>query len=134
MGIRCIIHIDDILILHQDSLQLARCMAVAVDLIQRQAGLNLKTSKCSFRPSQRFQCLGYVWDTTIMKTFVPDKRLKETHRTAKRLLRMVLAQGATGAAPPPAGTSYTCSTTLDKQCDAVAGMGWLPSPLRRLIR
>jgi hypothetical protein len=100
MGIRCIIYIDDILILHQDSLQLARCMAVAIDLIQRQAGLNLKTSKCSFRPSQRFQCLGYVWDTTMMKTFVPDKRLKETHRTAKRLLRMVLAQGATGAAPP----------------------------------
>jgi hypothetical protein len=28
-----------------------------------------------------------------MQTFVPDKRLKETHRTAKRLLRMVLAQG-----------------------------------------
>jgi hypothetical protein len=100
MGIRCIIYIDDILILHQDSLQLARCMAVAIDLIQRQAGLNLKTSKCSFRPSQRFQCLGYVWDTTMMKTFVPDKRLKETHRTAKRLLRMVLAQGATGTAPP----------------------------------
>jgi hypothetical protein len=99
MGIQCIIYMDDILILHQDSLQLARYMAVAIDLLQRQAGLNLKTSKCSFRPLQRFQCLGYVWDTMTMKTFVPDKRLKETHRTAKRLLRMVLAQGAAGSAP-----------------------------------
>ena len=35
-----------------------------------------------------------------MKTFVPDKRLKETHRTAKQLLRMVLAQGTAEIAPP----------------------------------
>ncbi len=55
---------------------------------------------CSFRPIQRFQCLGYVWDTTTMQTFVPDKCLKETHRTAKRLLRMVLAQEATPSKPP----------------------------------
>jgi hypothetical protein len=92
LGIRCIIYIDDILLLHQDALQLARSMAVAIDLLQQQAGLNLKTSKCSFRPLQRFQCLGYVWDTTTMKTFVPNKRLKETHRTAKRLLGIIEAQ------------------------------------------
>jgi hypothetical protein len=89
MGMRCIIYIDDILLLHQDALQLARSMAVTINLLQRQAGLNLKTSKCSFRPLQRFQCLGYVWDTTSMQTFVPNKRLKETHRMAKRLLGTV---------------------------------------------
>jgi hypothetical protein len=92
LGIRCIIYIDDILLLHQDALQLARSMAVAIDLLQQQAGLNLKTSKCSFRPLQRFQCLGYVWDTTTMKSFVPNKRLKETHRTAKHLLGIIEAQ------------------------------------------
>jgi len=98
MGIRCIIYIDDILLLHQNALQLARSMAVAINLLQHQAGLNLKTSKCSFRPLQRFQCLGYVWDTTSMRVFVPNKRLKETHRMAKRLLSTVLAQPNT--APP----------------------------------
>jgi hypothetical protein len=67
-------------------------MAVALDLLQRQAGLNLKTSKCSFHPSQRFQCLGYVWDTMLMQTYVPVKRLKETHRMACRLLRLIRAQ------------------------------------------
>ena len=100
LGIRCIIYIDDILLLHQDAIQLARSMAVAINLLQQQAGLNLKTSKCSFRPLQRFQCLGYVWDTTTMQTFVPDKRLKETHRTAKRLLRMLLAQEVTHPQTP----------------------------------
>jgi hypothetical protein len=59
LGIRCIIYIDNILLLNQDRLLLMRNMAVALDLLQRQAGLNLKTSKCSFHPSQRFQCLGY---------------------------------------------------------------------------
>jgi hypothetical protein len=92
LGIRCIIYIDDILLLHQDALQLARSMAVAIDLLQQQAGLKLKTYKCSFRPLQRFQCLGYVWDTTTMKMFVPNKRLKETHRTTKRLLGITEAQ------------------------------------------
>jgi hypothetical protein len=100
VGIRCIIYIDDILILHQDAIQLARSMAVTINLLQQQAGLNLKTSKCSFRPLQRFQFLGYVWDTTTMKTFVPNKRLKETHGTAKRLLGMVLSQMGTTTNPP----------------------------------
>ena len=98
LGIRCIIYIDDILLLHQNALQLARSMAVAINLLQQQAGLNLKTSKCSFRPLQRFQCLGYVWDTTSMKTFVPNNRLKGTYRMAKRLLGICLTQPPT--APP----------------------------------
>ncbi len=79
LGIRCIIYIDDILLLHQDRLQLARSMAVTLDLLQQQAGLNIKTSKCSFRSSQRFQCLGYVWDTVYgvdedFCTFCPPQR------------------------------------------------------------
>ena len=65
---------------------------VTLNLLQRQAGLNVKTSKCSFHPSQRFQCLGYVWDTANMKVLVPSKRLKETHRMAKRLHRLVSVQ------------------------------------------
>ncbi len=92
LGIRCIIYIDDILVLHQDRLALARSMAVALNMLQQQVGLNLKTSKCSFHPSQRLKCLGYVWDTVSMKTFVPTARLKETHRMACRLLRLVHAQ------------------------------------------
>jgi hypothetical protein len=74
-------------------------MAATLNLLQQQAGLNIKTSKCSFRPSQRFQCLGYVWDTVLMKTLVPTKCLKETHRTAKRLMRLVSEQESIPAKP-----------------------------------
>ena len=100
LGIRCMIYIDDILLLHQDRIQLARSMAVALDLLQRQVGLNLKTSKCSFHPSQRFQCLGYIWDTLRMQTSVPTKRLKETHRMARRLLRLITETSASIDKPP----------------------------------
>jgi hypothetical protein len=34
-----------------------------------------------------------------MQTFVPPKRLKETHRTAKRLMHLVSAQDSTQAKP-----------------------------------
>jgi len=95
VGIRCMIYIDDILLLHQDRLQLARSMVVTLNLLQLQAGLNVKTTKCDFHPSQSFQCLGYVWDTLTMQVRVPPKRLKETHRMAKRLLRLVSSEDST---------------------------------------
>jgi hypothetical protein len=78
LGIRCIICIDDILVLSQDRTLLARSMAVALDRFQRQAGLNLKTSKCSFHSSQLFQCLGYVWDTLLMKNLFLPNALKSS--------------------------------------------------------
>ena len=87
LGIRCIIYIDDLLILHQDRTRLARGMAIAMDLLQQQVGLNLKTSKCSFRPSRRFTCLGFHWDTATMMVSVPRARLWEAQRTARRLVK-----------------------------------------------
>jgi hypothetical protein len=87
IGIRCLIYIDDLLLLDQDRDRLARGMAIAMDLLQQQVGLQLKTSKCCFRPLMSFQCLGLVWDTHAMKVSVPAKRLKDTQKTAKRLLR-----------------------------------------------
>jgi hypothetical protein len=86
LGIRCMLYINDLLLLHQDRIQLARGMAVAVSLLQKEVGLNIKTSKCIFAPLQRFQCLGFLWDTIAMATFVPIKRLAATQRQAGRLL------------------------------------------------
>jgi hypothetical protein len=88
LGIRCVLYIDDLLILHQDRTTLARGMAVAMNLLQTQVGLNLKTSKCSFRPSRQFTCLGFDWDTASMTCSVPRARLWEAQRTARRLLKL----------------------------------------------
>jgi hypothetical protein len=60
---------------------------VAMHLLQNQVGLNLKTSKCSFRPSREFTCLGFVWNTQTMRCSVPRARLWEAQRTARRLVK-----------------------------------------------
>ncbi len=87
LGIRCVIYIDDLLILHQDRTRLVRGMAIAMNLLQRQVGLNLKTSKCSFCPSRQFTCLGFQWNTETMHVAVPRARLWEAQRTARRLVK-----------------------------------------------
>jgi hypothetical protein len=87
LGIRWVLYIDDLLILHQDRTKLARGMAIAMNLLQSQMGLNLKTSKCCFRPSHQFLCLGFMWDTTAIMASVPRARLWETQRTARRLVK-----------------------------------------------
>ena len=87
LGIRCVLYIDDLLILHQDRTTLARGMAVAMNLLQTQVGLNLKTSKCSFRPSREFTCLGFLWNTETMQCSVPRARLWAAQRSARRLMR-----------------------------------------------
>ena len=87
LGLRCVLYIDDLLMLHHDRTTLARGMAVAMHLLQNQVGLNLKTSKCSFRPSREFTCLGFVWNTETMQCSVPRERLWEAQRTARRLVK-----------------------------------------------
>jgi hypothetical protein len=87
LGVRCVLYIDDLLLLHQDRTTLARGMAVAMHLLQSQVGLNLKTSKCSFRSCREFTCLGFEWNTEAMTSSVPRARLWEAQRTARRLLK-----------------------------------------------
>ena len=85
LGIRCLIYIDDLLILHQDRIQLAKSMAIAMELFQDQVGLQLKISKGQWVPSQVFTCLGLVWDTLQMQVAVPSKRIKAIQRSGARI-------------------------------------------------
>jgi hypothetical protein len=87
IGLRCMIYIDDLLILDQDRDRLARGMAIAMDLLQGQVGLQFKTSKSCFRPSRVFRCLGLDWKTETMTVHAPASRLRDTQRIAKRLLK-----------------------------------------------
>lgn len=91
LGIRCLIYIDDLLILHQDRVQLAKSMAIAMELLQDQVGLQLKISKGQWAPSQVFTCLGLVWDTLRMQVAVPPKRIKAIQRSGARIQKMAAA-------------------------------------------
>ena len=86
LNIRCLIYIDDLLILDQDRVRLAKAMGIAMQLLQQQCGLQLKISKGQLSPQRKFQCLGFIWDSTTMSVSVPAKRVKATQHTAQRIL------------------------------------------------
>ena len=88
LGIRCIIYIDDLLLLDQDPVRLGKAMAIAMDLLQKQVGLQLKLSKGNLLPSQLFTCLGIIWDTNKMTCHIPAKRIKALQGNARRILKM----------------------------------------------
>jgi hypothetical protein len=73
LNIRCLIYIDDLLILDQDRVRLAKAMGIAMQLLQKECGLQLKISKGQLSPQQQFQCLGFTWDTKTMQVRVPPK-------------------------------------------------------------
>ena len=87
LGIRCLIYIDDLLILDQDPVRLAKSMAIAMELLQHRVGLQLKLAKGSLFPSQTFRCLGIIWDTVKMNCHIPAKRIKALQNSARRLLQ-----------------------------------------------
>ena len=87
LNIRCLIYIDDLIILDQSMERCARAMGVAIMLLQQECGLQLKLSKGQLTPQQVFVMLGFEWDSRTMMVRVPVKRLKGVQRTAVRLLR-----------------------------------------------
>ena len=96
LGIRCIIYIEHLLLLDQDAVRLGKAMAIAMDLLQTQVGLQLKLSKGNLFPSQEFTCLGIIWNTQRMTCHIPAKRIKALQGSARRILKMSSA----GAAVP----------------------------------
>jgi hypothetical protein len=81
-------YIDDLLLLDQDAVRLAKSMAIAMELLQQQMGLQLKLSKGNLYPSQRFTCLGITWDTSKLTCHMSAKRTKALQHTARRLLKL----------------------------------------------
>ena len=50
--------------------------------------MQLKLSKGNLCPSQKFTCLGIIWDTASLTCHIPVKRIKALQGTARRLLKM----------------------------------------------
>ena len=65
MGIRVVIYIDDMLLLHQQHKVLQKIFAQVVDLLEK-LGFLVKREKCSPIPCQRLIFLGSVLDSTTM--------------------------------------------------------------------
>ena len=87
MGIRIVGYIDGILVMAATPHLAAVHLALALHIFQDTMNLEVKLKKCILRPSQRFVALGLIWDSTLMRCFVPKKRMLAMSNIAKRLLR-----------------------------------------------
>jgi hypothetical protein len=89
LGVRCIMYIDDLLILEQDRLKCARASLVACELLQRNGvGLKIKLMKSNFRPMQLFTFLGLIFDSLQMRLTAPIKRINAVVDIARRIEKL----------------------------------------------
>ena len=85
MGIRVVIYIDDMLLLHQQSKVLQEIFAQVVDLLEK-LGFLVKREKCSPIPCQHLIFLGAALDSTTMTLCLPQPKLTSIVDTCHHLL------------------------------------------------
>ena len=85
LGIRIVIYLDDMLLLHQRSSVLRAMFAQVVDFLER-LGFLLKKEKCSTTPCQQILFLGAQLDSTTMTLSLPQPKLMNILDTCSHLL------------------------------------------------
>jgi hypothetical protein len=83
-GIRCLVYIDDWYCLGKDARECAQHSAILMTVLQS-LGAILKPAKCDLKPSPVFECLGKIFNTTDMTVSLPQRKLKEIKKLARRL-------------------------------------------------
>ena len=115
MGIRVVIYIDDMLLLHQQHKVLQKIFAQVIDLLEKLGFLVIR-EKCSPIPCQRLIFLEVVLDSTTMTLSLPQPKLTTIVDTCHHLL----AQGR--------GPVRTLSTLIGQMSHA-SQTGILVAPL-----
>lgn len=90
LGIRIVIYIDDMLLLHQQSQVLQGLFAQVVAFLEN-LGFQVKMEKCSVAPSQRIVFLGAQLDSTTMTLSLPQPKLSSILEACQLLLEQSCA-------------------------------------------
>lgn len=115
-GIRCIIYIDDLLLLSQSRPELIQIASEALSLLQL-LGFAINWEKSHLIPSQSFPFLGFLLNSTTMSLVLPADKLQRIkqdcrqalHRLAmsvRSLARLIGKMTATAQAILPAPLYY----------------------------
>lgn len=86
MGCRCIMFMDDLIMLGRSKVEAAQHLALALRLIGGFLGLKWKAKKLEAVPLQRQDVLGVTVDTNTMEFSLPPKKRVALRRQARRLL------------------------------------------------
>jgi hypothetical protein len=87
IGIRCILYLDDLIVVAGSKVQTAEHMAIAMATFGEHLGLKWKVSKCDLLPKQEFEALGLIWNSDQMTVSVNKARMSALQHAAKRLLK-----------------------------------------------
>ena len=85
MGIRLVIYLDDILILHQTKEELIQLIPLIFKLFEA-LGLVVNCTKSVLSPQQRMEFLGFVVDTVTLHLIFPAEKLRKIQQSAQHLL------------------------------------------------
>ena len=91
MGIRVVIYIDNMLLLHQQSKVLQKIFAQVVDFLEK-PGFLLEEEKCSPIPCQRLIFFGAILDSTAMTLSLPQPKRTSIVDTCHHSLLKGVAQ------------------------------------------
>ena len=91
LGIRCLLYLDDLVVLGSSRLDAARNWAIVAGLMARVLGLLFAPNKTNTVPSQQFEALGFNWDCsdpTSPLCRYPERKRKALARMVTRLAAM----------------------------------------------
>ena len=84
-GVRCIIYIDDVLIMHQSKELAWNHMVLAVEVLEG-LGFLVNYKKSQIKPSQEIEFLGFKIVSTKMELKLPREKLVRIQKEAKHML------------------------------------------------
>ena len=84
-GIRCLIYIDDLIIVASSKMECNEQAAFAVQLLT-DLGFNVNMEKSNLVPKTRVEFLGFVLDSLRMELFLPEKKKEDILQRIRNLL------------------------------------------------
>ena len=117
LGVRCVIYIDDILVMAESSAML-RDQSAGVLYLLEALGFTINYEKSIIEPTQELEYLGVVLNTTAMELRLPGEKLKKIRLeagkiaqgaeplTARVLARLIGKMNAASQVIPPAPLFY----------------------------
>ena len=84
-GIRCLIYIDDLIIVASSKMECNEQAAFAVQLLT-DLGFNVNMEKSNLVPKTRVEFLGFVLDSFRMELFLPEKKKEDILQRIRNLL------------------------------------------------
>jgi hypothetical protein len=85
-GIRIVIYLDDLLIMHQDRQHIVKIFNMVLELLKNLAFL-IKVEKCSLYPTQALVFLGALLDSKKLTIAVPMKKLQDLQRESANVAK-----------------------------------------------